>query len=117
MHMLKAKYDNDIHFLISGDFNQVDISDILDSNGAIKQVCSVPTCQAACLELVLTDLHTYYLPPSTLAPLKVDSGKIGKDSDHEIVLFAPKSDPKYKKERIKKTIKTRPLPDEKNTRI
>ena len=112
MHIIRAKYNNKTNFLISGDFNRVDISDILDSNGLLKQVCSVPTRKDACLELVITDMHSLYHPPTTFAPLQVDVGKKGKNSDHEIVLFAPKSDLKFKKERTKKTIKTRPLPEQ-----
>ena len=70
---------------------------------------SVPTRKSARLEIVLTDLHTFYHPVTTISPLQVDTNKKGKDSDHEIVLFAPKSDPKYVKERKKTVVKTRPL--------
>ena len=112
IHTLRANYSNEVHFLISGDFNRLNINDILDCYGALKQVCSVPTRNAATLEIVLTDLHTLYHPPTTLPPLQVDPDKLGKDSDHNVVLFAPKSDPKYKVERKKKVIRTRPLPDQ-----
>ena len=111
IHTLRAKYNNEVNFLISGDFNRLDISDILDCYGAIKQICSVPTRNSATLEIVLTDLHTLYHPPTTLPPLQVDSDKLGKDSDHDVVLFAPKSDNNYKCERKKKIIRTRPLPE------
>ena len=109
IHMLRAKYDNQISFLIGGDFNRSDYSDILDSYGMLKQVVSVPTRNSARLEIVLTDLHSLYHPVTTLSPLQVDTDKKGKDSDHEIVLFAPKSDRKYVKERKKMIVKTRPL--------
>ena len=33
IHLLRAKYDNDISFLIGGDFNRSDYSDVLDSYG------------------------------------------------------------------------------------
>ena len=74
-------------------------------------VCSVPTRNSATLEIVLTDLHTLYHPPNTLPPQQVDSDKPGKDSDHNVVLFAPKSDQKYKSERKKRIVRTRPLPE------
>ena len=85
--------------------------DILDSYGALKQFNSVPTRKGANLELLLTDLHPFYHPPTTLPPLQVDEDKTGSDSDHDIVLLAPRCNSKFKVERIKKTIKTRPLPD------
>ena len=111
IHTIRARYNNEVHFLISGDFNRVDITDILDCYGALKQVCSTPNRKAATLTIILTDLHTFYHPPTTLPPLKVDSDKTGKDSDHNIVLFAPKTDQKYKIERNKRNVRTRPLPD------
>ena len=111
IHTLRAEYDNDVHFLIGGDFNRLAVEDIMDSYGALKQVCSVPTRKKATLEIILTDLHTLYHPPTTLPPLQVDSDALGKDSDHNIVLFAPKNNTKYKVERKKKVIKTRPLTD------
>ena len=70
IHILRAKYDNDVSFLIGGDFNRLDISDILDSYGALKQVISVPTRNTATLEIILTDLHTMFHPPTTLPPIK-----------------------------------------------
>ena len=76
----------------------------------MKQVISVPTRKTATLEIILTDLHTLFHPPTTLPPLQVDSGKIGKDGDHEVVILAPINNAQYKVERMKKTVVTRPLP-------
>ena len=89
----------------------MDISDILDSYGALKQIISVSTRKSATLEIILTDLHTLFHPPTTLAPLQVDTDKVGKDSDHNIVVFAPKNNVDYKQDRKKKTVLTRPLPE------
>ena len=79
IHLLRAKYDNDINYIISGDFNRTPISDILDSYGALKSILSVPTRKSATLEIILTDLHTLFHPPTTLPPLQVDSDKQGKE--------------------------------------
>ena len=110
IHILRAKYDNDIHFIIGGDFNRTNISDILDSYGALKQIITVPTRKAASLEIILTDLHTMFHPPTTLPALQVDSDKQGKDGDHEVVVLAPISNAQYKIQRKKETIHTRPMP-------
>ena len=110
IHQLRAKYDNEISFLCGGDFNHLDISDILDSYGALKSILSIPTRKSAKLEILLTDLHTMFHPPTTLPPLQVDQDKVGKDSDHNIVVFAPNSNVQYHQTRNKKKIYTRPLP-------
>ena len=63
--------------------------------------------------MILSDLHALYHPPTTQAPLQVDEEKTGKDSDHDIIIFAPKSDSNFKVVRKKKIVKTRPLPESK----
>ena len=109
IHVLRAQYDNDINFLIGGDVNRLDINDILECYGGLKQIISVPTRKTATLSIVLTDLHSMFHPPTTLPPLQVDANKKGKDGDHEIVLLAPKANAQYRVERIKKVIKSRPI--------
>ena len=87
--------------------------DILTANGAIKQVLSVPTRKSAILEVILTDLATLYYPPTSQPPLEVDQGKSGSNSDHNVVIFSPRTNSQFKKDRIKTTIKHRPLPQSK----
>ena len=87
---------------MGGDFNRVSVADILDSYGAMHQILSLPTRKAAALEVILTDLHTQYHPPTTLPPLEVDSGKVGQNSDHNVVVFAPKYNRKYQQKMKKK---------------
>ena len=111
IHILRAKYNNEISFCIGGDFNKVDISEILDCYGGLKQVTSIPTRKSVTLEILLSDLHSMYHPPTTLPPLQVDTDKKGKDSDHNIVVFAPKDNIEYKEKLKKKSIKFRPIPD------
>ena len=110
IHTMRAKYNNEIHFYIGGDFNRVNVKQVLRSYCSLQQVCSVPTRQGATLELILTDLHTFYHPPTCLPPLKVDQGVKGQDSDHSILVWAPKASSRFKVEREKRKIVTRPLP-------
>ena len=110
IHSMRAKYNNEIHFYIGGDFNRVNVKQVLRSYGSLQQVCGVPTRQGATLELILTDLHTFYHPPTCLPPLKVDQRVKGKDSDHSILVWAPKTSSRFKTEREKKKIVIRPLP-------
>ena len=87
------------------------IEPILDSYGALQQVISTGTRNGAILENIITDLHSFYHPPTTLQPLKVDQGKKGKDSDHQVVIFAPHANSNYQRVREKRTVTTRPLPN------
>ena len=111
IHFLRSKFDNEIHFLLGGDLNRLKIEPILDSYGALKQVISTGTRKGATLGNIITDLHSFYHPPTTLTPLQVDEGKKGADSDHQVVVFAPTSNKNVMKQRLKKTIITRPLPN------
>jgi hypothetical protein len=113
IHSARSKFGNDVHFLIGGDFNRLDVTPILDSYGALKQIISIPTRNGATLELLLTDLHPFYHPPTTLPPLQVDDDKAGADSDHDVVLMAPSQSSHYAVERTRKTISTRPIPESK----
>ena len=88
---------------------------ILESYGALKQFISVPTRNNATLEIILTDLHSFYHPPTTLPPLQVDSYKIGADIVHNTIVMAPLENVNFRVERVKKTITTRPLPASKIT--
>ena len=111
IHIIRARYDNNVSFILGGDVNHTDYTDVLDSYGALKQCVTVGTRNQATLEIILSDLINLYHPPTVLDPLKVDEGKAGKDSDHNIVIFAPRSDANFRVERKKKSIKTRPIPE------
>ena len=113
IHLIRSRFNNEVNFIIGGDVNRTNYEDVLDSYGALKQCVTVSTRRGATLTMILSDLHTYYHPPTTLAPLQVDEDKAGKDSDHDVIIFAPKSDTNFKVERKKKVIKARPLPDSK----
>ena len=113
IHFVRSKYNNEVSFVIGGDTNKTDYSSVIDSYGALKQCVTVGTRNEATLEIILSDLLNLYHAPTTLDPLQVDENKTGSDSDHKIVVFAPRSDLNFKIERKKKRIKTRPIPDSK----
>ena len=113
IHMVRAKYNNEIHFMISGDFNRVGTQDILNSYGALQQMCSVATRKGATLQIILTDLHTFMHPPTANPPIQVDEGKAGVDGDHQVLILAPKASSQFVVKREKRRIKTRPMPQSK----
>ena len=79
----------------------------------MKQFISTPTRTDAILELLLTDLHPFFHPPTTLPPLQVDEGKKGKDSDHQALILAPKASKDFVVKREKRKIVTRSMPESK----
>ena len=63
------------------------MSDVFDSYEALQQAVMKPTRKDEILDIIITDLHTSYHAPLPLPPLQVDEDKVGKDSDHRIMLF------------------------------
>ena len=110
IHLLRSQYGNEISFLMAGDFNQLNINRILECYGSLKQIISDGTRNSAILEYIITDLQGYFHPPASIKPLEVDENKIGKHSDHNIVVLAPINLPFHGPARKKRVIKTRPLP-------
>ena len=96
--------------MIAGDFNKVNIQDVLESNGALHQICSVATKNSATLELVITDMTTMFHPPTTQDPLQQDKLTKGKPSDYNVIIVAPKTELQFKIERHKTKIHVRTQP-------
>ena len=111
VHMMRARYNNEIHFILAGDFNRVDVTDVLLRYGALHQVCGVATQQGAALQLVITDLHTFLHPPTAKPPIQVDEGSVGKDGDHQTLILAPRASKNFIVQREKRQITTRPMPE------
>ena len=110
MFCVQSRYESQVCFLISGDFNKVNIENVLESNGALHQICDVATRKDATLELVITDMATLVHSPTTLEPIKQDDKTPGKPSDHGVIIVAPRTDTNFTKERHKKTVHIRPMP-------
>ena len=60
IHLIRAKYDNRVNYLIGGDLNRLKIDRILDSYGPLRQIITGPARHSATLENIITDLHTLY---------------------------------------------------------
>ena len=85
------------------------MSDMLDSYGALQQVVTESTRKDEILDVIITDLHTLYHAPICVPPLQVDEGRVGKDSDHNVVIFPPIPSFNKSTKRDYKIIKTRPI--------
>ena len=64
IHQLRSEHGNDLKFLLGGDLNRLNITRILDSYSALKQVVAVPTRKTETLEVLLTDMPTLFHPPT-----------------------------------------------------
>ena len=111
VHLVRAKFNNEVHFLMAGDYNKTSIQEVLNSYGALQQMCGVPTRKGASLQLILTDLHTYMHPPTARPPIQKDENAKGVDGDHQTLILAPKASKQFVVKREKRKVKTRPLPD------
>ena len=109
---LNAKYGQGLHYIIAGDTNRLNLSPILNLSPSLRQCVSVPTRlnPPVTLDPIITTLHNLYQIPITKPPLQNDGDKIGKPSDHLVVLMYPISAQITCPPRKFKHIQCRPLP-------
>ena len=110
IQLIRSFYDNDVRFCVSGDFNKCLIEDLLDSLGSLQNIQVKATRKGEILDLIITDMHTSYLPSLTLPALDVDEDKKGVASDHKILIFPPSNAKNCVIKREKQVIKIRPIP-------
>ena len=88
---MSVKYQKGLHFIISGDTNELKLDSILQLSSQMKQVVSDFTRMnpPRILDPIITTLSQYYQKPLVLPPLDPDPDKDGKPSDHKIVKMKP----------------------------
>ena len=80
LNLAESKHPN-CGILVTGDFNRLDISGLLN-HFRLKQMVKVSTRRNATLDLVLTNMHDYYYSPQAYPPFGL--------SDHSTVVASPK---------------------------
>ena len=87
---LSAKYGPNLHFVICGDMNRLNINPILSLSPNLKQLVDFPTRRNpdATLDKIISTLQYYYAKLFTIEPLDSDDQN-GKPSDHLPVVFKP----------------------------
>ena len=96
VHKFSQNYVNPL-FIISGDFNDLNVDDICNSC-KLDQVVQVPTRKDATLDLILTNMNNeFYKPPYTLPSIC--------KSDHLCVIYEPSGVQKVKTIKKKITIR------------
>ena len=63
------------------------------------------------LDVIIMDCQNLYQEPSILPPMTVDSGKVGKDSDHNGVEALPRTNLAPEGSRMREEVRVQPFPD------
>ena len=110
-HFLSAKYGANLHFIIAGDTNRLNLSPITSLSPNLKQVVKVHTRlnPPAILDPIITTLSKWYQPPVTKPPINPNRNSGGKASDHLVVLMCPLVSELQIPPRLYTTVTTRPL--------
>ena len=91
-----------------GDKNKMLIKDLLEIDSSLKQIVDKPTRGDNILDIVLTNVSSFYNPVEILPPLQPDRVGQGVESDHKGVLATPKAQSVCKNIKMVKFIRTFP---------
>ena len=78
---------------MGADINDMKLDSLLSLDPSLKQIVQGFTNKNGdkTLDVVITDCHALMQEPTILAPLQVDEGKVGVDSDQKGVQVLPKT--------------------------
>ena len=86
--MMSSRFNKGLYFLIGADINDLKLSPILSLSPRLMQCVNEPTHNSSILDIIITDLHSFYQVPQVLDPLDADNDS-GEASDHKMVLMKP----------------------------
>ena len=107
-YLLKMRFP-EAKFLFLGDFNCYRPDVILHLSPQLRQLVHYNTHGEKPIDLVITDMHTWYHPPQPCDPLLPDQPASAAPSDHLGNLLLPRSVPGVSNNRVFRKIKVRPL--------
>ena len=112
-NILSMKYGRGLHFIISGDTNDLNLDPILNLSPNLQQIVKSWTRMnpPALLDPIMMTLSCFYQVPECLEPLDSDPDKNGTKSDHKIVIARPINEINNRCGREYKKIKFRPFPE------
>ena len=97
--------------LICGDKNNLDEKRIVALDPNFHQIVSKNTRKNKVLDIIITDLQSFYNIPAIIPPVPVDVLGKGVPSDHSGVLTAPITHATLNRKSQARQVKVRPLPD------
>ena len=111
-NVLNTKYGRGLHFIFAGDTNDLKLNNILSLSPNLIQIVKQWTRMdpPAILDPVIMTLSNLYQEPVCLEPLDADVDKIGKKSDHRIVIVRPITTINNRCARQTRTVSVRPFP-------
>ena len=88
LNKLKLEHPN-AATIIAGDKNKLDHHRLLAIDPNFHQIVSLPTLNHKILDIVITDLHRFYVEPVIINPIEVDVLGKGVPSNHSGVFVPP----------------------------
>ena len=88
LHRLLTKYPH-AGVIIGADRNDLDISSLLMGIPRVRQIVTENTYKNRIHDIILTNLHQFYLPPIVVPPVAPDDPNIGVPSDHSVPIATP----------------------------
>ena len=97
--------------IISGDRNGIDIPSLLSIDPSLRQTVRLPTRGVKILDVIVSNLASYFNEPIIIPPILPDRPGHGAPSDHSGVFAAPKTNQHQLSLRTKVRKKVRPMPE------
>ena len=88
LHWLTSKYQN-CGILMGADRNSLDLSPLLNCGLRLKQLVDRPTHNGSILDVLITNLSSFYVTPAIVPPIQPDNPEKAKPSDHSVAVSWP----------------------------
>ena len=110
-NVISTKYGNGLHFIISGDTNDLKLDNIINLSPSKRQLVTEITRldPPAMLDPIISTMGIYYRLPVCLPPLDPDPDSNGSPSDHLFVVMSPINTIDNKCARTVRQVTVRPL--------
>ena len=111
LHRLLTKYPH-AGVIIGADRNDLDISSLLLGIPRVRQIVTENTYTNKIHDIIITNLHQFYLPPIVVPPVAPDDPSNGVPSDHSVPIATPHSSAAGANAKNEyRTIISRPMPE------
>ena len=111
IHILLTKFPN-AGVIIGADKNDLNISSLLLGIPKVKQIVTKNTYKDKILDIIITNLHQYYMEPEIVPPVLPDNPNYGAPSDHKVPVATPLSRHDQNSVRHYREVQFRPTPQE-----
>ena len=99
--------------ILGADINSMNISPILNCGLKLRQIVDKNTHRIKILDVIITNLGSYYKSPQICPPIEADNPSSGKASDHSVPVCIPHCDSFSRPQRRYKSVTFRLIPESK----